>query len=157
MFSLLFRRIAAAQNPNERTPATKIYNHPTPSAVDLYAHKCIGKGGETASDQWHPYLNGYFNVFLVVFVTIIALDKADARALELSLSKGVYDPELPFKPDFAQAPRSLAVHPDGLQVKACTSGATHTQTQRGRDGWENLRLFVWTAAPFAVDYFGMEL
>lgn len=36
---------------------------------------------------------------------------------EKVLSEGVFDPEAPHKPDSLCAPRSLAVHPDGLQVK----------------------------------------
>ncbi|CAM9979960.1 unnamed protein product, partial [Sphacelaria rigidula] len=43
----------------------------------------------------------------------------EAVTMETSLSQGAFDPELPSKPDCWCAPRSLAVHPDGLQQVAC--------------------------------------
>lgn len=33
------------------------------------------------------------------------------------MSEGPFDPEVPYKPEWSCSPRSLAVHPDGSQVR----------------------------------------
>lgn len=43
----------------------------------------------------------------------------EAAAAEVALCRGIVDPEMPSKPDLPCAPRSLAVHPDGMQVTVC--------------------------------------
>ncbi|CAM9720676.1 unnamed protein product, partial [Laminaria digitata] len=42
----------------------------------------------------------------------------EAAGEEKTLSQGTFDPEMPYKPEWSCSPRSLAVHPEGLQV-AC--------------------------------------
>lgn len=41
----------------------------------------------------------------------------DTLAAEDALSQGLVDPEMPSKPDLSCAPRSLAIHPDGVHVR----------------------------------------
>lgn len=48
----------------------------------------------------------------------VARRTEEAAAAETLLSQGSFDPEFPAKPDWSCAPRSLAVHPDGLQVSS---------------------------------------
>lgn len=43
--------------------------------------------------------------------------QAEAAAEELTFSEGAFDPEVPHKPDWFNAPRSLAVHPDASKVR----------------------------------------
>ncbi|CAM9265955.1 unnamed protein product, partial [Hapterophycus canaliculatus] len=49
---------------------------------------------------------------------------AESAAEETALSEGGFDPEVPHKPEWSCAPRSLAVHPDGSQV-ACGDKGGH--------------------------------
>lgn len=45
-------------------------------------------------------------------------ENGEAAAEERTLSQGTFDPEMPYKPEWSCSPRSLAVHPEGLEVRA---------------------------------------
>lgn len=55
----------------------------------------------------------------------------EATAEEMALSEGFFDPEIPHKPEWSRSPRSLAVHPDGSQVRVQFGTFFYTSVREG--------------------------